>query len=56
MLAIKTKHKILLARLVQVPIVFFIKLFKKTIKLLVRREGISWFREHYPAEYMTLLD
>ena len=20
------------------------------------REGISWFREHYPAEYMTLLD
>ena len=20
------------------------------------REGIDWFRKHYPAEYMTLLD
>ena len=43
MLVIKTKHKILLARLAQVPIIFFIKLFKKTIKLRVCREGVNWF-------------
>ena len=43
MLVIRTKHKILLARFIQVPIIFFIKLFKKTIKFLVCREGINWF-------------
>ncbi len=43
MILIKTKHKILLARLFQVPIIFFIKLFKKTNKLLVIRNEIKWF-------------
>ena len=43
MLVIRTKHKILLARFIQVPIIFFIKLFKKNTKILVCREGINWF-------------
>ena len=32
-----------MVRFIQVSIIFFIKLFKKTTKLSIFREGINWF-------------
>ena len=42
-LIIKTKNKIALARLIQVPIMFVRKLFKLKTKVITRRKGFKWF-------------
>ena len=43
MLLIKTKHKILIAYLIQLPISILFKIFKISNKFHINRNGINWF-------------
>ncbi len=45
MILIKTKYKIFIASLLQLPIVFFLKILKKPSQLFINRNGINWFAD-----------